>query len=363
MKILAINPGSTSTKAALFHEGVALVSLELPHPKEELSAYPRAMDQMAFRSQTIRAALTRAQADLSGLSAVVGRGGLLAPLPGGVYAITEPLLEDLRQARYGEHACNLGAPLAREFALEAGCPAFIVDPPVTDEMDEVARITGFPEIKRRSVFHALSQRGAARKAARSLGLAYARASFIVAHLGGGISIGAHRQGRVVDVINALDGEGPFSPERSGRLPLLRVLDFIQEHNCDLPALRERVLTRSGLYAHLGSNDLRQAEERMLSGDRQAALVDKALVYNIAKEISSLLPVFATGAGGLALDAVVLTGGMARSSRLVECVRASLAFGAPVLAVTGLEEMEVLAEGAALALSGEVPVQIYGEGRS
>ncbi len=358
MKILAINPGSTSTKVALFKDHVLAADLELSHPKEELAAFARVGDQMDYRGQAIRRELSRAGADLSGLSAVVGRGGLLAPLPGGVYAIDDDLIDDLVSARHGEHPCNLGAPLALQFAREAGCPAFIVDPPVTDEMEEVAKITGFPEIRRRSVFHALSQRGAARKAARGLGVRYSESGFIVAHLGGGISIGAHRKGRVVDVINALDGEGPFSPERAGRIPLLPLLDLLNKGRVPMADLRAKVLTRGGLYAHLGTNDLRQALARADAGDEHAALIFRALAYNIAKEISSLLPVFADGNGGMALSAVVLTGGMARSERLVEAVRAGIAFGAPVVAVTGLEEMEVLAEGAALALSGEVPVNAY-----
>lgn len=358
MRILVINPGSTSTKVALFRNGSCALNAETVHSKEDLLALGPVLNQMDLRREAVVQALSQAGETGSGLDAVVGRGGLLAPMPGGTYAITEAMAEDLTASRHGEHPSNLGALLAREFAASAGCPAFIVDPPVTDEMMDVSRVTGLPETPRRSVFHALSQRGAARKVARDMGLDYAQGAFIVAHLGGGISIGAHLRGRVVDVINALDGEGPFSPERSGRLPVLRVLDLLEREGLDPAALKARLLTRSGLYAHLGTNDLREAEARMAAGDSRAALVFRALAYNIAREISSLLPVFATGSGGMILDAVALTGGMARSPRLVEAIRANLAFPAPVLAVTGLEEMEVLAEGAAMALRGETEIRIY-----
>lgn len=358
MKILALNPGSTSTRVTVFLDGRAVLEAETSHPKSELLARPRVMDQEDLRLAAIRRALDETDEAAGPYDAVVGRGGLLAPLPGGTYAIDEPMLADLRASRYGEHPCNLGAVLALALARESGCPAFVVDPPVTDELDDVVRVTGLPEIRRRSVFHALSQRGAARRAARELGLRYGDHGFIVAHLGGGVSIGAHRKGRVVDVINGLDGEGPFTPERSGGLPLLSLLSFMEREGVSPAEMRRRLVTGAGLWAHLGTNDLRQVEAGLKAGEAGFAEVFAALAHNIAKHAASLAPVFVREDGGLDLTAVVLTGGMARSARLVKALRAGLAFLGPVLAVTGLEEMEVLAEGAALALSGEVPVLRY-----
>lgn len=365
--ILAINPGSTSTKVAVFAiEGDGLKLLldeEVRHPKEELAAFASVAAQKDFRAEAIRSALAAQSGGAAGpYAAVVGRGGLLRPIPGGVYAIGEAMLDDLASERYGSHPCNLGAPLALDFAAEWGCPAVIVDPPVTDELDEAARLTGLPEVRRRSVFHALSQRGAARTAARRLGIRYEEAGFIVAHLGGGISIGAHRAGRVVEVLNALDGEGPFSPERAGRLPVLPLLAMLEQGETTIDELRARILTRGGLFAHLGSNDLREIEARIDGKDKQAALVFEALARGIARDVSSLAPLFAQTdsgpCGGLDLHAVVVTGGMARSLRLQATLRERLSFLAPVITVTGLEEMQALADGARLALAGEVPVQVY-----
>lgn len=368
--ILALNPGSTSTKVAVFAiegEGLRLLlDEEVRHPKEELAAFASVAAQKDFRAGAIRAALASDQARKAGAggpyAAVVGRGGLLRPIPGGVYAIGEAMLDDLASEKYGSHPCNLGASLALDFAGQWGCPAFIVDPPVTDELDEAARLTGLPEVRRRSVFHALSQRGAARTAARRLGIRYEESGFIVAHLGGGISIGAHRAGRVVEVLNALDGEGPFSPERAGRLPALPLLAMLEQGGTTIPELRARILTQGGLFAHLGSNDLREIEARIDGGDAQAALVFEALARGIARDAASMAPLFARTdsgpCGGLDLHAVVVTGGMARSLRLQATLRERLSFLAPVITVTGLEEMQALADGARLALAGEVNTSNY-----
>jgi len=389
MLILALNPGSTSTRVALFAcraaeeaaPGAAaacepVLSEEIQHPKADLARFATIAEQKDFRLAAIRAALAACPQAQGRLAAVVGRGGLLRPIPGGVYAINQAMLDDLAAERYGTHPCNLGAPLALELSAEHGCPAFIVDPPVTDELDEAARLTGLPEIRRRSVFHALSQRGAARAAARSLGLGYERAGFIVAHLGGGISVGAHVRGRVVEVLNALDGEGPFSPERSGRLPVLPVLGMLERGETDVAALTRRILTQGGFFAHLGSNDLREIEARIDAGDEKAALVYEAFVRAVARDIASLAPLFASQIApqavpkiarpsggkaprrGLDLNAIVVTGGMARSARLVADLSARLAFLAPLIPVTGLEEMHALADGARLALMTPSIVQNY-----
>ena len=359
MRILTINPGSTSTKVVLFQSGRAVRDVELRHDKTELAPFARVIDQLDYRLATVLQALGEEEGPggLGALDAVVGRGGLLAPLPGGTYAVDEAMLADLRDARHGEHSSNLGAFMALEFARAHHCPAYVVDPIVTDELDPVARLTGLPEVERRSVFHALSQRGAAREAARRLNLRYEDENFLVAHLGGGISIGAHRLGRVADVVNALDGEGPFSPERSGAVPAQALISLIENGTYTPAELRQVVTTRAGLFALLGTNDLRQVEALTDNGDARAALVFSALAYAVAKSIASLAPVFA-GPEGLLLLAVVLTGGMARSARLVAAITARVAFLAPVLVVTGLEEMAVMAAGAERALLGETPVLRY-----
>lgn len=377
MRILTINPGSTSTKVVLFEGGKAVRDVDIQHAKTELAGFRRVIDQLDYRRAAVRAALRGDAAErptdvsespndrggagvregLGPLDAVVGRGGLLAPMPGGTYAVDDAMLDDLRTARHGEHSSNLGAILALEFARELGCPAYVVDPIVTDELDPVARVTGLPGVERRSVFHALSQRGAAREAARRLKVRYEDENFIVAHLGGGISIGAHRRGRVVDVVNALDGEGPFSPERSGTLPVQALLGLVARSDSSPSALGRLLATHAGLYALLGTNDLRQVEAMVDGGDQHAGLVFAAMAYNVAKHIASLAPVFADQ-DTLPLRAVVLTGGMAKSPRLTTAIATRVAFLAPVVVVTGLEEMAVMAAGAERVLRGEALVQRY-----
>ena len=313
-RILAINPGSVSTKACIFEDEQLVAEVEVQHDKAELSGFAHVLEQFTCRRVAVEQALGL---DLEKpLDAVVGRGGLLRPLPGGVYAIGPAMIEDLRLARYGEHASNLGALLAVHFAARDKAPAFIVDAVVTDEMRRVARLTGLPEVQRRSVFHALSQRGAARQAAMRLGIRYRDARFLVAHMGGGISMGAHDMGRVVDVINALDGEGPFSPERAGCVPLVSALRLLEQGVYTAEQLRCKVLSQSGLFAHLGTNDLREVERRMDVGDEAAVLVFEALAYNIVKQLCSLAPALLYAPENC-IAAVVLTGGLSRSGRLVE----------------------------------------------
>lgn len=356
-RILCINPGSTSTKVAVFEGAEELFSEDIRHAKDELAAFARVMDQMEYR----RAAVAQAVAERLGqnirFDAVAGRGGLLKPLPGGVYAVTPPMLDDLSRAAYGEHPCNLGAGLALDFATEHRCPAFVVDPPVTDEMQEQARITGLPRIRRRSVFHALSQRAAARRAASQLGLRYQESKFVVAHLGGGVSVGAHCRGRVVDVTNGVDGEGPMSAERAGALPCFALLDLIRQGE-DPQALRKEILTRGGLFAHTGTNDLRAIEARMDAGDEAAALAFQAQAYSVSKYIGGMAATLFE-ADDSPIAAVVLTGGMAKSARLVAEITRRVRWIAPVVALPEVEEMRALALGAELALQGETSVQQYG----
>lgn len=354
-KILCINPGSTSTKLAVF-EGKALAfSEEVSHPKEDIAACGGAQAQLPMRRAAVEDALLRHGCEAR-FDAIAGRGGLLRPLPGGVYAVDDVMLSELARNAHGEHPCNLGAPLAVLFARASGCPAYVVDPPVTDELRDIARVTGLPRIRRRTVFHALSQRMAARLAAEQLGLEYAKAKFLVAHLGGGVSVGAHDRGQVVDVTNGLDGEGPMSAERAGALPALVLVEMIQK-GADPAQLRREILTAGGLYAHTGTNDLREVERRMREGDAHCGAVIEALAYAVAKSVGGMAAtLFEETEEGP--DAVVLTGGMARSEYLVERIAKRVRFLAPVLALPQVDELLALARGAQLALAGREKVRSY-----
>ncbi|WP_084448265.1 butyrate kinase [Desulfovibrio inopinatus] len=356
-RILTINPGSTSTKVGLFDEHTVLFTQTIQHEKSMLLRFERAMDQLKFRQDAVATCLAEHNAPLSSIDAIVGRGGLLRPIPGGVYAITQDLLDDLACAKYGEHPSNLGAFLAHHLSEQTGKPAFIVDPVVTDEMRLLSRVTGLAGLQRRSVFHALSHRAAARQAATRLSITYEEGKFVVVHMGGGVSLAAHDHGRVVDVVNALDGEGPFSPERTGALPLLPLLDRLEAGQFTIPELRKIVLTQGGLTSHLGTNDLREVERRIEAGDQHAPIVFKALCLNIAKYAASLLPSLYVDNVAQA-DAFVLTGGMAGSINLTNCLTDLLAPTSTVLVVPDLGELRAMAEGGFMALHGDVEVQLY-----
>ena len=358
MSVLVINPGSTSTKLAVFEEGNSLASSELQHDKDELARFVRVVDQFDFRLQAVRGFLADCGTDPAGLRAVVGRGGLLRPVDGGVYAVSERMADDLKNARHGEHPCNLGALLALEMAREAEVPAYVVDPAVTDEMMDVARLTGLPGVERRSLFHALNQRGVARLVSGRLGISYETSNFIVCHMGGGISIGAHHNGRVVDVVNGLDGEGAFTPERTGGLPLLPVIGLLRRGEIKLDELEQAVLKKGGLFAYLGTNDLRKVIARMESGDEMARRVFYGLAYGIAKHTASMVPALADECGRVNLAAVILTGGLARNPLLMAEITRMINYIGPIEIIPGEVEMAALADGAERALRGLEPVREY-----
>ncbi len=351
-RILVINPGSTSTKLALFQGATSGWETSLDHPAPR-QAGSSIMDQYPQRLRLIRDCLEKRGVDPASLAAVVGRGGLLQPVPGGTYRVNSAMLQELREARRGEHASNLGAVLAQEIAGEAGIPAYIVDPVVVDEMESLARLTGMPELERHSIFHALNQKAVARQAARALGRDYEEVSLVVAHLGGGVSVGAHCRGRVVDVNNALDGDGPFSPERSGGLPAggLMRLCFGGEYNSE--DLYQKLVGCGGLVAYLGTHDGREVEKRMDQGDREAERVYRGLAYQVCKEIGAAAAVLYGQ-----IQAVVLTGGLAHSRRLVGWIEERVAFLGPVLVYPGEEEMEALALGGLRVLWGQEEARAY-----
>lgn len=346
--VLAINPGSTSTKVALYRGSEEVWSDTQRYDIDQIGLFPDIPSQEQFRLEETMKVLEAKGTDIAALGAVVGRGGLLRPIPGGTYLVNEIMLDDLRSCRYGSHASNLGGPLARRIADKAGgLPAFIVDPVVVDELDEESRLSGIPEIERRSIFHALNHKAVARRASKELGKPYEEANLVVAHMGGGISVGAHRRGRVIDVNNALDGEGPFAPERAGSLPAGELVKFAFSSGMQLPDLMKKMVGGGGLVAHLGTNDLREVEKRISDGDGHADLIFRAMAYQVAREICSR-------AGSLSgvVDAVVLTGGLAFSSAFVQAVSERISFISRVIVFPGEDEMKALAEGALRVLSGE-----------
>jgi butyrate kinase len=370
MMVLVINPGSTSTKLALYRGASELFNERLVHNMAELSRFISILDQLEFRKQVIHSLLSGNQEFRSeDLRAVIGRGGLLHPLEGGVYRVNDVMKRDLRSARYGSHASNLGALLADLLAGEYGVEALIADPIVVDEMGPLARYTGLPEIARKSILHALNQKATAKKAAAKLGRVYSECNLIVAHLGGGTSVAIHQKGRITDVNNALDGDGPFSVERAGQLPSGDWLRYILSHSEDPQGLQKKLTGRGGIVAHLGSNDLKRIEEviaahlenRQLPSNMDGAKcleVVRAMCYQVAKEICSLAAVV-----GGRIDAVVLTGGMAWNRRIVQEIEQRVSFLGQLLVFPGENEMEALALAAQGALAGTEPILEYFEAGS
>ncbi len=348
MKIFVINPGSTSTKIALFEDVKCLWSDTQRYDTAVIEQFGNIMEQEQFRYDEIVKLLDAKGVKPADFSAVVGRGGLLKPIPGGTYLVSSRMLEDVKNMTYGAHASNLGASLAIRFATAAGdIPAFIVDPVVVDELVDEARISGLPEIPRVSIFHALNQKAVARKAAAELGKTVQECNLVVAHMGGGVSVGAHCRGRIIDVNNALDGEGPMSPERSGSLPVGGLTSLCFGGRYTLKEVRKMINGKGGLVAHLGTNDLREVEKRIAAGDEKAALVFEAMSLQIAKEIGSC----AAALKG-EVDAIVLTGGLAYSDKLCARIVSRVEFIAPILRYPGEDEMQALAEGAYRVLRSE-----------
>lgn len=351
-RILTINPGNTSTKFGVF-QGEEPVLLEtVRHSHEELAVFPRVADQFEFRLNMVTRAVEQAGVSLDSLSAVVGRGGLLKPLAGGTYRVNLAMVEDLTAATRGEHASNLGAIIAFCLAERLNIPAFIVDPVSVDEMDEVARLSGLPELPRKSQSHALNMKAVARKVAREMGRKYEEVNLVLAHLGSGISVSPHRRGRMVDVNNALN-EGPFSPERTGGLPAAELVRLCYSGKYTADQMMAKVIGSGGMFAYLGTKDMQEAVARAEAGDDQAALVLDAMAYQVAKEIGAMAAVLAGE-----VDRVVLTGGMAYARYLTDRIIRRVKFIAPVVVVPGEEELPSLAQGALRVLRGEEEAKNY-----
>lgn len=351
--VIVLNPGSTSTKLAVYRGSDCLAVEEISHPKKELARFDRVVDQYEFRRDAVLRFIDEQGIDLKRCLAVAGRGGLTKPIAGGVYRVNAKMIRDLRSGKWGEHPSSLGAPLANEIGRRAGAPAFIADPVVVDEFWPLARYSGHPAFERKSRFHALSQRAAARRAAKDLGVPYDKQNFIVVHMGGGISIGAHRKGRVVDVNDALDGDGPFSPERSGSLPTgpLVAACFSGKHSPD--DVGKMLVGHGGMFAYLGTNDCREVEERIRRKDAKATEVYEAMAYQIGKWIGASAAVLSGR-----VKAVVFAGGMARSRLLIRLIKKYAGFVAPFMVYPETEEMIALATAAQAAMARKIKVQEY-----
>ncbi len=353
-RVLAINPGSTSTKIAVYEGNKSIFLKTLRHSNEELKGFGHIAEQFSFRKNIIMNELANTSIDINSLSAIVGRGGLVKPIESGVYEVNEALIRDLQKGVLGEHASNLGGLIADDIAKSIpGAQAFIADPVVVDELQDVARIAGHPEFERMSIFHALNQKAISRTYAKSINKNYEELNLIVAHLGGGISVGAHCQGKVIDVNNALDGEGPFSPERSGTLPAGALAKLCFSGKYTLPEVKKMITGKGGFVAHLGTNSAYDIEMKAKDGDEKCKLLQDAMAYQIGKEIGSNAAVLKGK-----VDAILITGGIAHNTYLVNYIKDMCAFIAPIVVYPGEDEMQALALNGLMVLNGEVEARIY-----
>ncbi|MGL5634302.1 MAG: butyrate kinase [Sarcina sp.] len=352
-KLLVINPGSTSTKIAVFEDNKELFEETLRHQTEEIQKYGTIPDQLEFRKGLILDLLTKNNFDITTLDAVVGRGGMLKPIEGGTYEVNSSMVEDLRIGVQGPHASNLGGIIARDIADSVKGRAFIVDPVVVDELSEVARVSGCPEIPRKSKFHALNQKAVAKRYALENNKNYNDLSLVVVHMGGGVSVGAHKNGKVVDVNNALDGDGPFSPERAGAVPVGDLIKLCFSGQYSEKELYSKIVGKGGYVAYLGLNDQREVQARMAEGDQKAKLLYDAFIYQISNAIGEKAVVL-----NGKVDSIILTGGIAYSEVVVSDIKAKTGWIAPITVYGGEDEMLALAEGALRVLNGEEEAKIY-----
>lgn len=353
IKSLIINPGSTSTKIGVFEDETLLFEETLRHSTEEISQFAAIVDQKDFRRKIITDLLAEKQFDMKTLDVVVGRGGMLKPIPGGTYAVTDELLADLRIGRQGQHASNLGGILAREIGDELGIPSYIVDPVVVDELQTLARYSGVPELPRTSVFHALNQKAVAKRYAKETGKDYESLRLIVVHMGGGVSVGAHVNGRVVDVFNALDGDGAFSPERAGAVPSGALVKLCFSGKYTEKEIYSKIVGKGGFNAYLGTNDMRNVTKLANEGDAHAAEVKAAFIYQVAKDIGSMACVLEGR-----VDQIILTGGIAYGAEVIEAIKKMAGWIAPFTVYPGEDELLALAQGALRVMNGEEKVMEY-----
>lgn len=352
-KLLIINPGSTSTKIGVYEGEKEVLEETLRHSSEEILKYDTIFDQLDFRKEVILNVLKEKGIDINELDAVVGRGGMLKPIEGGTYEVNDAMVEDLKIGVQGPHASNLGGILSNEIAKEIGKRAFIVDPVVVDEMEDVARLSGVPDLPRKSKFHALNQKAVAKRYAKEHNTSYEDVNLIVVHMGGGVSVGAHRKGRVIDVNNALDGDGPFSPERAGGVPSGELLEMCFSGKYSKEEVYKKLVGKGGFVAYANTNDARDLIKLSQEGNEKGSLIFNAFIYQIAKEIGSMAVVLDGD-----VDAIVLTGGIAYSDYVTNAINKKVKWIAPMVVYGGEDELLALAQGAIRVLDGVEEAKIY-----
>ena len=354
MKVLAINPGSTSTKIAVYENYKLFFLKSIRHSSEELGKFKHIADQFEFRKNIIMNELQEANIGLDSIDAIVGRGGLVKPIKSGVYEVNEKLRKDLIKGIQGEHASNLGGLIAFDIAnMREELKAYIADPVVVDELEDIARISGHPLFERVSIFHALNQKAIAKAHARFLGQKYEDMNFIVVHLGGGISISAHKKGRVIDTNQALDGDGPFSPERSGTLPVGQLVHMCFGGKHSEEEIMNMIRGKGGLTAYLGTNNASEVEERINKGDEKAKKVYEAMAYQVSKYIGSMATVLKGEIHG-----ILITGGIAYDEMFISWIRERVQFIAPIFVYPGEDEMKALGMNGLMVLRGEIVPEVY-----
>ncbi len=352
-KILIINPGSTSTKVGLYDSGKMTVSESVSHPDEELKKFKTIWEQYDFRKAAVFKVLDAHRVSFSDIAAIACRGGNVKPIPGGIYQVCPRMIEDMKSGIYGKHPTNVGGLVAYDLGNQFNIPVLTLDPPMTDEMCTSARYSGIPQIARQSSFHALNQKATARKISAEIGRSYEDLNMIVVHLGGGISVGAHRKGKIIDVNNALDGDGPFSPERAGSLPAGDLVKLCFGGKYSEEEILKLLTGGGGLVAYLGTTNAIEIEKRIAEGDKQADEVFEAMSYQVAKEVGACAAVLEGQ-----VDAIALTGSLVHSKRLMDSLRKKISFIAPIYLNPGENEMLALAEGVMRYLRNEERLSVY-----
>lgn len=352
--ILAINPGSTSTKIAVYKNVDRVFIKNIKHSSEELNEFENIADQFEYRRKIILQELSDAKIDINKLAVIMGRGGLVKPIPSGIYEMNAELVKDLKKGVLGEHASNLGGLIAKNIADQIkGARSFIADPVVVDEFDDVARISGHPKFERISIFHALNQKAIARTYCQSHNVKYEDVNLVVAHMGGGISVGAHSKSRVIDVNQALDGDGPFSPERSGTLPVGQLAKLCFSGDYSLKDIKEMIKGKGGYVAYFGHNDAYKVEMEAKNGNEKAQLIQDALAYQVAKEIGAMASVLKGN-----VDAILLTGGIAYGKPIVDEISERVKYIAKVFVYPGEDEMKALAMNGLRVINDEADIKVY-----
>ena len=353
IKSLIINPGSTSTKIGVFEDETLLFEETLRHSTEEITSYATIFDQKDFRKKIITDLLEEKNFDINSLNVVVGRGGMLKPIPGGTYPVTDDLLEDLKIGKQGQHASNLGGILAREIGDSIGVPSYIVDPVVVDELAPVARYSGVKELPRTSVFHALNQKAVAKRYSKEAGKAYDSMNLIVVHMGGGVSVGAHEKGKVIDVFNALDGDGAFSPERAGAVPSGALIKMCFSGEYTEKEVYSKIVGKGGFNSYLGTNDMRNVIKMIEEGNEEAKAMFDAFIFQVTKDIGSMACVL-----NGKVDQIIVTGGIAYNAKVIEALKEKAGWIAPFTVYPGEDELLALVQGGLRVLNGEEKAMEY-----